>query len=245
MPGWPGDPIAPLRRAAGALLFATPCQVCGADDGPICLDCREELAGAGESRCPRCALLIGPWAMTEGGCSWCRGRGLGFDAAEALGPYQGPIRALCLKMKQERCEWLARWMVDLLIEARGDSLRGHGASLVVAVPLHWRRRLRRGYNQAEALAGHLARGLSLPRIRGLRRVLPTPKLAEHGRKERADVMRGAFRASPKADFRGKTVLLVDDILTTGATCGSAARAIKVAGATKVVAVVLARAEGRS
>jgi predicted amidophosphoribosyltransferase len=58
-------------------------------------------------------------------------------------------------------------------------------------------------------------------------------------------MRGAFRASSKVDFRGKTVLLVDDILTTGATCGSAARAIKNAGATKVVAVVLARAEGRS
>ena len=245
MPGWPGRQIAPLARAAGSLFFASPCHVCGADDGPICPGCREELAGSGEARCPRCALLIGPWALTRGGCSWCRGRGLGFDAAEALGPYQGPIRSLCLRMKEERCAWIARWMIDLLIEARGDSIRSHDASLVVAVPLHWRRRLRRGYNQAESLAGHLARGLRMPRIRGLRRVLPTPKLADHGRKERADVMRGAFRASSRVDFRGRTVLLVDDILTTGATCGSAARAIKAAGAAKVVAVVLARAEGRS
>ena len=113
------------------------------------------------------------------------------------------------------------------------------------VPLHWRRRLERGYNQAEALADALARRLGLRSARPLRRVKATAILAGAGRTERLERLRGAFRARRARPLDGRTVLLVDDILTTGATCGSAARALKKAGAARVVAVVVARAEGRA
>ena len=231
-----------LSKGVGSMLFASPCSICGADDGPFCASCREEILDSGP-QCPRCALAAGPWADLRRGCSACRGRALGFDAAISLGSYQGPIREVCLRMKSFQNAWIARWSVELLLEARGDQARDAEADLIVAVPLHWRRRLRRGYNQADALAWALAVRLEIPRTNPLVRVAATPKLAFHGRTERAELMKHAFRARRNAGVEGKSVMLVDDILTTGATCGAAARALKKAGARHVTAVVLARAEG--
>ena len=92
---------------------------------------------------------------------------------------------------------------------------------------------------------HRTRRLGLRVARPLRRVKRTDRLAGAGRTERAERLRGAFRARTGPSLAGRTVLLVDDILTTGATCGSAARALKSAGAARVVAVVIARAEGKA
>jgi ComF family protein len=148
-------------------------------------------------------------------------------------------------MKRFQNAWIARRLADLLVDARGDRLREAAADLVVPVPLHWRRRLRRGYNQAEALATALAARLGIARSNSLVRLAATPKLYLHGRRERADLMRDAFGTKKSPGVAGKTVMLVDDVLTTGATCGAAARVLKKAGASRVIAVVLARAEGRT
>jgi ComF family protein len=189
-------------------------------------------------------MPIGPWSDPYRGCWECKGRHLGFDGAIALGPYSGPIRDLCLQLKHESHAWLARWLVDLLVESRAESLRAHAEACVVPVPLHWSKRFTRGYNQADMLALKLARRLRLRFARPLRRVIATPTLAFKGRVERARVMRGAFRARSAGIWQNRTVLLVDDILTSGATCGAAARALKQAGAARVVVVVIGRAEGR-
>ena len=196
--------------------------------------------------CSRCALPLGPWARRDGGCSQCRGESLGFDAAIALGPYQGPIRQLCLLLKHERNAWLARWLIDLLLEARAEVARLPQDAWVVPVPLHWRRRWERGYNQADELARRLAKRLSLHRSVTLRRVVCDRAPGAEGRVERAQVMRDVFRVRPNANrgLAGRTVILVDDILTTGATCGAAARTLKKAGAARVVVVVIGRAEGK-
>jgi ComF family protein len=165
----------------------------------------------------------------------------------AFGPYQGPVRELCLRLKRHPDAWLARWMAELIVEAR-PVLAAEAAktpdALVAPVPLHWRRWWARGYNQAEELARGLAGRLGLKAARPLRRVRHTEILAGLGRVERARTLRGAFRARSES-LQGRTVLLVDDILTTGATCGAAARALKRAGAKRVVAVVVGRAEGRA
>jgi predicted amidophosphoribosyltransferase len=79
----------------------------------------------------------------------------------------------------------------------------------------------------------------------LRRVVATDRLAQKGPSERAQGMRGVFRVRPSRQLAGRTVLLVDDVLTTGATCGAAARALKKAGAARVVVVVIARAERKT
>ena len=240
------------RDALADLVAPVACPICEAEARgfPVCPCCRGELLDAASTpACPRCALAVGPWARLDRGCSACRGKPLGFDAALALAPYQGPLRDLCLRLKHRRDAWLARWLAELLVDARPSAFRAESdrdpRALVVPVPLHWRRRLERGYNQAEALADALARCLALRSSRPLRRVRATAILAGAGRSERAERLRGAFRARPGRSLDGRTVLLVDDILTTGATCGSAARALKGAGAARVVAVVIARAEGRA
>ena len=242
-----GRLLSGVVEAFDGLVFPMACLVCG-EDGlltPYCEGCRVELLGASAGACERCAMPVGPYGDRSKGCSECRGRALGFDAALALGPYQGPIRNLCLELKQESNAWLAHWAADLLVEAHGEMWRGLGATRVVAVPLHWRKRWSRGYDQAEALARSLARTLGLRMARPLRRVVATPPLAEMGRGLRAELMRQAFLCKNDRSLRGQTVILVDDILTTGATCGAAARALKRAGADRVVVAVIGRAEGRT
>jgi ComF family protein len=151
------------------------------------------------------------------------------------------MRDLCLRLKHERNAWLAPWLSDLLAEARHAELGQlpHDA-WIVPVPLHWWRRLRRGYNQADALAYGLARRLELRVHQPLKRIRATDRLAQMGVTERIEALRGAFRARRDPGLRGKTVLLIDDILTTGATSGAAARALKQVGAKRVVVAVLAR-----
>jgi ComF family protein len=151
-----------------------------------------------------------------------------------------------LLLKHEQNAWLARWLIDLLVEARPEVAGLPRDACVVPVPLHWWRRWRRGYNQADELARRLAKRLRLPRRGLLRRVMATDPLASLGRVERAQVMRNAFRVRPRwgPALAGRTVVLVDDILTTGATCGAAARALKKAGAAQVTVVVIGRAEGK-
>jgi ComF family protein len=192
-------------------------------------------------------MPVGRWAVRREGCGECRGRRLGFDAAVALGPYQGPIRDLCLRLKHHPNGWVAPWLAGVLVDARpglrDESARSPGA-LVVPVPLHWKRRWLRGYNQAGELARGVSARLGLRRADLLRRVKTTEILAGLNRAERAQALRNAFRARGSPDLDGRTVLLVDDVLTTGATCGAAARALKRAGAKRVVAVVVARAGGR-
>lgn len=245
--GWIGG----LGEALGALAFPWSCAICGdeASTGPFCPTCRcqilDQAARRASSTCPRCALATGPYADLDGGCSACRGRALGFDAALALGPYEGALRALCLSLKQERNAWLAPWLIDLVVEASRDAFDRlpRGAS-IVPVPLHWQRRWRRGYNQAEALACALGQNLWLPVERSLRRIRGTDKLAPLSPTDRSEAMRGVFKVRANRRLSDRTVLLVDDVLTTGATCGEAARTLKRAGARTVVVVVLGRAEPR-
>lgn len=236
--------------ALGELVHPWRCALCEAAPtglrSPFCDSCRADLlvlaARFRESSCPRCALPAGPFANLEKGCSECRGKPLGFDAALALGRHDDPWRGLCLKLKNDRGAWLAPWLGGLLVEARRSEfsdLQAAGAR-VVPVPQHWLRRLRRGYNQAEALAVALSRPLGLATGPAMRRIKPTHHLVGLGSKARAEAIRGAFVVRRGARLRGETVLLVDDVLTTGATLGEAARALKRAGARRVVAAVLTR-----
>jgi ComF family protein len=243
--GWLGA----VGRAVDALVFPWSCAACGAEGQgrAFCPSCRSALLERAEkaaaSACPRCALPAGPYADLRDGCGDCRDRSLGFEAAVALGPYEGTLRDLCLRMKHDRDAWLAPWLCDLWVEARGeavDRLALPADAWVVPIPLHWRRHWERGYNQAEALARDLARRLERPVRRPLRRVVDTKKLAVLSATDRAKALRRAFRARKGPDLKGRTILLVDDVLTTGATSSAAARALKKAGAERVIVAVIAR-----
>ncbi len=241
--------LASLGQAMDDLIFPWSCLLCGTEGGelhgPFCNSCRASLlntaAMASAMSCPRCALPVGPHADVVQGCSECRGRSLGFDSALALAPYADSIRDLCLRLKHERNAWLAPWLARLLAEARQNDLTQLSPDTwIVPIPLHWRRRLQRGYNQSEALAKNLSLALNLCIRQPLSRIEATDRLAQKTAADRMNAMRLAFRVRLDPGLNGRTVLLVDDILTTGATCGAAARALKQAGAKRVIVAVLGR-----
>jgi ComF family protein len=141
-------------------------------------------------------------------------------------------------LKFGRLDYLGRHLAMALAERLSDRLSGF--DLVVPVPLNWRRRLARGYNQAEQIARPLAARLGLPCVPALSRRRATPPQSLLGRDERLVNLRKAFRAPKPERVRGLHVLLVDDVATTGATLDAAAEALKRAGAAAVTALVAGR-----
>jgi ComF family protein len=148
-------------------------------------------------------------------------------------------REIILKLKHNQHEGLAEVVGDLWTQSRGDAVRGLGITAVVPVPLHWRRRWSRGYNQAGVLAAAWANALGRPlEGRWLRRRRPTEFQTSLTKTARHDNVRGAFSVRADSAIRGASLLLIDDVLTTGATASEAARALKQAGAKQVVVAVL-------
>jgi ComF family protein len=141
-------------------------------------------------------------------------------------------------LKFRRLDYLGRHLAVALGEGLGNRLTGFDR--VVPVPLHWRRRLTRGYNQAERIARPLAGRLALPCLPALSRRRATPPQSLLGRDERLANLRKAFRVPHPERVRGLRLLLVDDVATTGATLDAAASALKRAGAATVIALVAAR-----
>jgi ComF family protein len=211
----------------------------------FCEDCTEQLFGDTKLVCPRCAANVGPYSLDEGQCHHCRADPPAFDAALRLGIYDGPLKAAVLLMKNANHEGLAELMGERWAERQLDRFAALKVDAVVPVPLHWWRRLRRGYNQSAALAYGLASRLRLPYHRWwLRRSRNTPSQKELTATQRRENVKDAFSVRPKAPVRGAHVLLVDDVMTTGATVQEAARTLKRGGAARVTVAVLARAEGK-
>ncbi|HZL56746.1 MAG TPA: phosphoribosyltransferase family protein [Bryobacteraceae bacterium] len=115
---------------------------------------------------------------------------------------------------------------------------------VTAVPLYWRRKLQRGFNQAELLARQVARQRNVPFLMALRRRRATEVQASLAMAGRRRNVAGAFVAIPRADVRGKRILLIDDVMTTGATASACATILKRAGAQSVSLATLARVDRR-
>jgi len=169
---------------------------------------------------------------------------LHFDTVVSLGPYHGELKSAVLRMKRPDGEVLAETMGILYYHDRLNDVLALNPELVVPVPMHWARRLHRATNSAELLAAALSGRLRLrynPRaLIRCRNTLPQRDLPPM---KRFQNVRGAFRLHHSAGVKAARVLLVDDILTTGATCSEAAKVLKDAGAAMVAVAVLARAEG--
>jgi predicted amidophosphoribosyltransferase len=174
----------------------------------------------------------------------CREAGFHFDAVQALGDYDGAMRMAVLRLKRPGHEPLAAALVEMLWRRCGAELATAGFDAVLNTPMHWWRRTRRGTSAPELLASGLAAHLRiehLPRAfvcKGLR-----PSQGTLGRHERLANVRGAFAVRRGYQLGGARVLVVDDVLTTGATAGELARLLKRAGAASVWMTVLARSAG--
>jgi len=228
---WRVFPAALTRALVGAAL-APWCPACGEPAGRhragVCMPCWDEVDAD----------------------SFPAGLGVveGVDAEPAIslsvvGPYEGRLRRIVRCFKFREAPGLGIPLGERLAARVAGS--GRGVDMIVPVPLHWRRRRRRGYNQAELLGVPLARALGCPADhRALRRLRRTAAQSGRSRDERALNVRQAF-AAQESRVRGARVLLVDDVVTTGATLRECARVLEAAGAIEVSAAVVARTMTRS
>ncbi len=177
----------------------------------------------------------------EGRCGLCRRGIIGFDAAYAFGSYEGVLRELVHLFKYGRVRALAKPLGDLMASTLPRMQR---FDIVTPMPMHWLRRWQRGFNQAELLAAEVARRYAIRPEKILRRRKGTPPQAGLSRSARRQNVTGAFEVTKGARIQDKRILLIDDVLTTGATASACAAAMKRGGAKYVAVLALARADRR-
>jgi ComF family protein len=230
-------------RALVDLAFPPTCPACDALLGsaePLCADCTMSLYEVGPA-CPRCAE---PASVARSmPCGRCLRRPPPFARTLAAYRYGGELAAALRRLKLENRPDIARTLAPLFAAPLAAAC-AH-SELAVPVPLSWRRLASRTFNQSQVLLAHAARGLVLPiRPAALRRVRDTPPQAGLGLAARRANVAGAFTVSPsqRRHVCGRRILLVDDIMTTGATLAAATRALLDAGAAEVSCFAFARAE---
>ncbi len=227
------------------LIYPSVCQICEieraeASAGFVCQTCSARARFIEPPFCDRCGL---PFAGDISGvfeCANCRELELHFDHARAAVTLDGPVQTTLHRFKYSRAEWFEPFLARLLIERAAPDLSNEDWDFIAPVPLHPVKLREREYNQADRLARHLAKATGIPHEdRLLRRVKPTGTQTRLSRTERAANLRGAFTATG-AGLEKARVVLVDDVLTTGATANAAAAALRKAGAARVVVWTVAR-----
>jgi len=217
------------------------CLGCGRAGWPFCEACAERVTVLGPPGCRRCGR---PLEATVDRCADCPPGPVAWARAPFL--YEGPVRQALMRLKfagwRSGAAAFAPWMEEALLDEPplAPSWRRYSWSVVTWVPLGRRRRRERGFDQAEALARAVARRLGLPVVRLLERVVETGPQARRSGAERREALRGAFRARARPP---PWVVLVDDVLTSGATAGECAQALRIAGAVDVGLVTAARSLG--
>lgn len=174
-------------------------------------------------------------------CTICRESQVNFDAAYSFGSYEGPLKQLIHLLKYAKVESLAAPLSRLLVQA----MPLEHFDFVIAMPMHWRKRWERGFNQAELLAKPLAKRRGLKMSTVLRRERYTKAQAGLTEPQRRENLKGSFSVRNPEQIAGKRILLIDDVFTTGATLRTAAATLKDAGASHVTALTLARVDRRN
>ncbi len=214
----------------------------------ICEDCKKEISHVSDTRCIRCGISIGPYISSDAkeGCIVCKGKPLYFDTVTPIVRYGSVIKTLVHKFKYAKQRFLARILNDIIIEHKRIKESISDIDIIVPVPLHWIKRLHRGFNQSELLSLGIQRHFLKPIVRNnLYRIRNTEAQTLLSKTQRQINIRNAFSVRRPEIFRGKRILLVDDVLTTGATASECSKKLKESGAESVHIVVLATAEYNS
>jgi ComF family protein len=235
--------------AEAGLTFLYPgvCQHCHENraerrDGYVCPACWRNVRFIVPPLCDRCGLPFDGAISDVFECGNCREMDLSFCRARSAVAAKGMVLEIIHRWKYQRALWFEPFLSSLLLREAAPALRDEQWDLLVPVPLHPIKQSEREFNQADHLARHLSEAANLPSRSGLiRRITPTRTQTQLSRKERSANMQGAFAAGPCIDHaRGKRIVLVDDVMTTGATTSACAEVLRAAGASEVCVWTVAR-----
>ena len=242
------------RKALLDLVYPPRCVWCHDEaDSPeydriaLCLHCRSELAPPVLAWCGKCGAPLGG-AIADGlenlpaDCFHCQGEKYPWQQTVALGAYAGELAKAVVRTKSPNADSLSLSLGRLLVDRRQSELEGLSCDTIIPMPLHWARRFVRGTNGPDLIAEALARHLQLPlRRHWLKRRRLTGLQGPSTPTERRQLQHDSFRSAKH--LGGKRILLVDDVLTTGATAREATKTLMAAGAASVSIAVLARGIG--
>ncbi len=237
-----------MTRAISAifeLLFSPACAGCQTHDDitdGFCPECsRAMLAMVSRPACPRCGSILPPsLPQAREDCPGCPSVMPRFERVIRVGPYAGPLKAAIRNAKYYGTT--STLLSGLLSQAIAAQVRADEFDLILPVPMFWLRRLMRGQNFPVAVAAHVSRKLGWPVGHELMRVRNTPPQVHLSATRRQANVRGAFAVRDKKSLQAARVLLIDDVVTTGATANEAARVLLAAGAAHVSLAVIAKAE---
>ena len=219
------------------------CGKCGVrilteDNIYFCKDCWATIELVGNPKCPRCgrphSVRVGFDSIHNFVCSECAAHKLWVTNTYAAGIHADVLRDAIHLLKFGRRRLMAHPLGELLVEHCLPGMDAESYDYVAAVPLHRNRRKERGYDQSELIAEHVC--AKLPHVKYealLRRVKDTPSFSRHGAGERRKWVRKAFSLLKGAEVKKKRILLIDDVVTTGATTNECARILRKAGAERV------------
>lgn len=240
------DCIQSWFNAGLSFIYPEVCQLCGQSRATpvecfVCAGCRARIRFIHPPFCRRCGYPFQGQITTEFECDNCRNSDLQFEFARSAVIAREEVLDLIHRYKYQRAFWCEPLLADFLIQAAVPELKQQAWDLIVPVPLYPARQREREFNQAERLARRLARATGLHlEARLLRRVRPTRTQTLLSREERLHNMRRAFAVRRRMKLNGERIVLIDDVLTTGATTSACAQALRAAGAGAVCVWTVAR-----
>ena len=249
--------LASFGRDVADFLYPPVCVRCGAVStaqaaGPttscrrrFCEECSDLLKCRIDQACLACGAPVGPH-LQSWSCRHCRDDRFAFERVVALGVYEQDLKACCVRAKKPSEAPLAAGLSELLWEAHREFLTDAGVDVVVPVPHHWWERTTHRHLPPVTIGRVLAHRLSIPMATHIlakrRRTSAQTRLSPSQRRRN---LRRAFRLAGGATLDGLTVLLTDDVLTTGTTADRSARVLVEAGAARVLVAVIARGIGQA
>lgn len=196
-----------------------------------------------QPHCTVCGLKPGSDLSGNFICTQCLKHHPNYDLARHALPFDGIIRRIIHEYKYNRAIWLKDDLVDILEALTRNAIPSGDIDLILPVPLSRRKFIKRGFNQSALLAYGLARRLSIPfNDDCLIRIKDTPTQTHLGIEKRKENIKGAFKVATAAEISERRILIVDDVMTTGATLNEIAKALKQNGAQSVSCIALARAD---
>lgn len=232
-----------MFRRIFSLIYPRICVVCEAElpgdlPGWICPRCIAGLPWIPPPVCLECGAPLETGAEPDPVCAVCRARRRGFDRAASGLRYSAAARDIVQRLKYQRQLYIAPVLADAVVYAWRNFLDAAPVDMIVPVPLYPRKQREREFNQAEEIAVRAAPAIGAPvRSRALRRIRDTRTQTDLNAAARRDNVKNAFAA---ADVRGRVLLLVDDVFTTGSTLSECARVLRKAGARRILVATAAR-----